>query len=40
MMLEDAPDDLTEAILETALLGVREIAKKAPQAVRISESRR
>lgn len=38
--LEDAPDQLTGAILETMLLGLLEIEKINPQFVRISEHRR
>ncbi len=39
MKLKGTPDELTESILRTMLLGLREIAKLAPQAVRITESR-
>ncbi len=35
MRLLEAPDDLTEAILETMLLGLAEIEKLSPKAVRI-----
>lgn len=37
MRLLDAPDDLTEAILATALLGLREIEKLHPEALKIME---
>ncbi len=37
MELKSEPDDLTEAILETMLLGLNEIAKGYPKAVRISD---
>ena len=37
MRLESAPDDLTEAILQTMLLGMNEIEKVSPKAVHISE---
>ena len=40
MKLKSEPDDLTEAILETMLLGFTEIAKVSPKAVRILEYRR
>ena len=35
MRLKGAPDDLTEAILQTMLLGLMEIQKLSPEAVRI-----
>ncbi len=38
--LVDAPDDRTQAILETMLLGLTEIAKLNPRNVRILECRR
>jgi len=38
MKLKGEPDELTEAILETMLLGLTEIAEGNPRAVRISES--
>jgi len=38
MKLKGEPDDLTEAILETMLLGFAEIAKTNPEAVRILDS--
>ena len=38
MKLRSEPDDLTEAILETMLLGLIEIVKINPEAVRISDS--
>lgn len=38
--LAGVPDDQTQAILETMILGLTEIAKLNPQNVRISESRR
>lgn len=38
--LENAPDDLTGAVLETMLLGLKEIVKINPKSVRISEHRR
>ena len=34
----DSPDELTSAILETALLGFREIAKEYPKRVRIFDT--
>lgn len=40
MRLREAPDDLTEVILQTMLLGLREIEKISPKAVRINEQRR
>ena len=40
MKLKDEPDDLTEAILETMILGFLEIENINPQSVRISEHRR
>ena len=40
MELKGEPDELTEAILETMLLGFTEIAKVSPKAVRIFEYRR
>ncbi len=40
MKLKDEPDDLTEAILETMLLGLLEIENINPQGVRITEHRR
>ena len=39
MKLKGAPDDLTEAVLQSMLLGLREIEKLAPKAVRINERR-
>ncbi len=36
MRLKSAPDDLTEAILQTMLLGMSEIEKISPKAVHIS----
>ncbi|MBP2644666.1 MAG: hypothetical protein H6Q75_106 [Firmicutes bacterium] len=38
--LTDAPDALTDAVLETMLLGLMEIAQISPNGVRISEHRR
>ena len=35
-MLEDRPDERTEAILETMLLGLTAIAEAYPRAVRIT----
>lgn len=35
MRLKGAPDELTEAILRTMLMGMQEIAKLSPKAVRI-----
>ncbi len=35
MRLKGAPDELTEAILQTMLLGLMEIEKLSPEAVRI-----
>lgn len=40
MHLEDAADDLTEAILETMILGLIEIENINPKSVRVSEHRR
>jgi uncharacterized protein len=40
MKLKDEPDDLTEAILETMILGLLEIENINPQGVRITEHRR
>lgn len=40
MMLKDKPDDLTESILQTMLLGLKEIAKVSPEAVKIQMQRR
>ena len=40
MKLKGEPDDLTESILETMLLGLIEIQKISPEAVRISKQRR
>ncbi len=40
MCLLDNPDRLTNAVLETMLIGLTEIAKANPQSVRISEHRR
>lgn len=40
MKLRDTPDSLTEAILQTMLLGLIEIEKFSPKAVRISRQRR
>ena len=37
MNLKRDPDDLTEAILQTMLLGMREIEKLKPKAVRIKK---
>ena len=38
--LKSAPDDLTEAIFKTMHLGLREIEKINPEAVKIEEIRR
>jgi len=38
--LNSAPNDLTEAVLETMLLGVDSIARQCPKYVRIQEHRR
>jgi len=38
--LQDPPDEMTAAILETMLLGLKEIAKINPDSVRIAEHRR
>ena len=35
--LKSAPDDLTEAIMQSMLLGLMEIQKLSPEAVRISK---
>ena len=40
MHLEEAADDLTEAILETMILGLIEIENINPKSVRVSEHRR
>ena len=40
MQLKGAPDELTEAILQTMLLGLMEIQKLSPEGVRIHEQRR
>lgn len=40
VMLVDLPDQRTDAILETMMLGLTEIEKINPQFVRISEHRR
>ncbi len=37
--LREEPDELTEAIFQTMLLGIREIEKIAPKAVRILENK-
>ena len=38
--LNSAPNDLTEAILQTMIYGVESIARQCPQYVRIKEHRR
>lgn len=38
--LKGEPDELTEAILRTMVLGLREIEKIAPNAVKVKESKR
>jgi len=35
--LKAAPDDVTEAVFQTALIGLREIEKQAPQIVQVNE---
>ena len=40
MQLKSAPDELTETLLQTMLLGLMEIAKLSPEGVRIQEQRR
>lgn len=40
MNLTGEPDDLTQAILETMVLGLREIAQNYPRSVRLEEHRR
>ncbi|WP_346355923.1 ribosomal-processing cysteine protease Prp [Azotosporobacter soli] len=40
LVLQDAPDVMTDAILETMLLGLNEIAKSSSDSVRILEHRR
>lgn len=40
MSLQDAPDAMTDAVLETMLLGLYEIAKMSSDSVRILEHRR
>lgn len=36
LTLTDDPDELTESVLQTMYLGVREIARQYPQAVRLT----
>ena len=38
--LKQSPDSLSDAILATMLLGIKEIEKQYPKHVRVSESRR
>ncbi len=38
LKLKTPPDDLTEAVFQTMIIGVREIEKLAPQAVRLTFS--
>ena len=40
VFLQDAPTELTEAVLQTMRLGLIEIAKQYPQAVKIKETGR
>lgn len=40
VILVEEPDDLTEAILETMLMGVESIVRQCPQYVRIHQHRR
>jgi hypothetical protein len=35
LILDDPPDELTEAVFQTMLIGIREIEKLAPQAVKM-----
>ncbi|MBR5912884.1 MAG: ribosomal-processing cysteine protease Prp [Selenomonadaceae bacterium] len=35
LILDDPPDELTEAVFQTMLIGIREIEKLAPQAVKL-----
>ena len=35
MILNDPPDEITEAVFQTMLIGIREIEKIAPQAVKL-----
>ena len=35
--LTDAPDDVTEAVFRTMLIGLREIERQAPQIIRVNE---
>ena len=35
LILNEPPDDLTEAVFQTMLIGIREIEKLAPQAVKL-----
>lgn len=35
LILNDPPDELTEAVFQTMLIGIREIEKLAPQAVKL-----
>lgn len=37
MRLKDAPDDLTEAVFQTFLIGMKELEKIAPQIVKVKE---
>ncbi len=39
MKLREEPDELTEAIFQTMLLGIRKIEEIAPEAVRIMENK-
>lgn len=38
--LEETPDALTDVVLETMLLGLREIEKLSPERIRLLEARR
>ena len=37
VMLEDAPDDLTEVAFQTLLIGMREVEKQVPKIVKVKE---
>ena len=40
LRLREAPDELTEAVMKTMLLGLREIEKRYPKALRITGNER
>ena len=35
--LKDEPDDLTEVVFQTFLIGMREVEKQVPQIVKVTE---